>query len=229
MAKQIYKTAYINLIDGTEIYVTPLKIKYLRQFMDSFENIKKTGDDLEAIDVLLDCARVAMKQYHPVLKTKEDVEDSIDIKTLYLILEISAGIKMNTDEDKTVKEQAQKEENSSWDRLDLVSLESEVFLLGIWKDYEELESSLCMEELTEILNAKREADYNEKKFLAAMQGVDLDKESGKQKEDPWEAMKARVFSNGQASDSKDILALQGINARKAGFGIGNGLSYEKWN
>lgn len=230
MAKQIYKTGYITLIDGTEIYITPLKIKYLRQFMTAFDNIKNTGDDLESIDVLLDCARVAMKQYYPALKTKEQVEDSIDIKSLYLILEIAAGIKMDTsDEDKPVKEQVQQEE-SSWDTLDLVALESEVFLLGIWKDYEELESSLCMEELTEILNAKRESDYNEKKFLAAMQGVDLDEQSGKKKEvDPWEAMKARVFSRGATSNPDDIVALQGINAQKAGFGIGNGLGYEKIN
>jgi hypothetical protein len=40
-------------------------------------------------------------------------------------------------------------------------------------------------------------------------------------------MKARVFSGGQAADSKDIVALQGVNAQKAGFGIGMGLDYEK--
>jgi hypothetical protein len=39
-------------------------------------------------------------------------------------------------------------------------------------------------------------------------------------------MKARVFSKGQASDSKDILALQGPAAEKAGFGIGMGIDYE---
>jgi hypothetical protein len=39
-------------------------------------------------------------------------------------------------------------------------------------------------------------------------------------------MKARVFSGGATSDSNDIIALQGINAQKAGFGIGMGLSYE---
>jgi hypothetical protein len=58
-----------------------------------------------------------------------------------------------------------------------------------------------------------------------MQGVDLDKASGKGNE--WEEMKARVFSGGQAADSKDIVALQGYNAQKAGFGIGMGLTYEK--
>jgi hypothetical protein len=82
-----------------------------------------------------------------------------------------------------------------------------------------------MAELTETLNAKREAEYSEKKFLAAMQGVDLDKQSGK--EDAWEKMKAKVFSGGQAANSNDILAYQGANASKAGFGIGMGLTYEK--
>jgi len=85
-----------------------------------------------------------------------------------------------------------------------------------------------MPELTIILVAKREKDYEDKKFLAALQGVDLDKNSGGgssggQKE--WEDMKARVFSRGKASDANDILALSGHNAAKAGFGIGMGLDY----
>ena len=75
------------------------------------------------------------------------------------------------------------------------------------------------------LKIKRDLDYSNKKFLAAMQGVDLDKSSGKS--DAWEDMKARVFSGGAATNGKDIIALQGINAQKAGFGIGMGLTYEK--
>jgi hypothetical protein len=42
----------------------------------------------------------------------------------------------------------------------------------------------------------------------------------------WEDLKARVFSGGATDDSNDVLALQGQNARKAGFGIGMGLAYE---
>lgn len=82
-----------------------------------------------------------------------------------------------------------------------------------------------MPELTNILLAKRENEYQERKFLAAMQGVDLEGESGKgQKE--WEDMKARVFSGGKSKDSNDIVSLQGMNADKAGFGIGKGLEYQ---
>jgi hypothetical protein len=86
---------------------------------------------------------------------------------------------------------------------------------------------MSMPELSATLNAKREADYAEKKFLAAMQGVDLDEQSGRKEEDPWEAMKARVFSRGQAGGANDVLALQGQNAAKQGFGIGMGLDYER--
>ena len=113
------------------------------------------------------------------------------------------------------------------DDLDLAKLESEVFLLGIWKDYEELELSLSMPELMATLESKRESDYQDKKFAAAMQGVDLDAQSGQSKgQKEWEDMKARVFSKGQATDSNDILALQGENAKKVGFGIGMGLDYD---
>jgi hypothetical protein len=110
--------------------------------------------------------------------------------------------------------------------MDLAKLESEVFLLGIWKDYNELELSLSMPELMATLESKRDLDYQEKKFLAAIQGVDIDKNSGKSSENKWEEMKARVFSGGKAKDGNDVLALQGVNAQKAGFGIGMGLGYE---
>jgi len=99
-------------------------------------------------------------------------------------------------------------------------------LLGIWKDYEQLELSLSMPELMATLESKRELDYQEKKFFAALQGVDLDKNSGQSSSNKWEEMKARVFSGGKASNSNDVLALQGVNAQKAGFGIGMGLGYE---
>ena len=82
-----------------------------------------------------------------------------------------------------------------------------------------------MPELTSTLEAKRELDYSEKKFHAAMQGVDLDEQSNKK--NAWEEMKARVFSGGKASGADDVLALQGVNAQKAGFGIGMGLQYER--
>ena len=225
MATTVYESDFVMLLDGTELYITPLKIKYMRAFMNHFENLKKAGNDQEAITVLTECCLITMRQYCPEISTLEQLEDVMDIQTLYAILKMSVGIDIQPKEDGEVKKQAEKG-GSTWQELDLAKLESEVFLLGIWKDYEDLETSLSMPELVATLESKRELDYQEKKFLAAIQGVDLDKQSGKK--DAWDEMKARVFSGGQASDSKDILALQGVNAAKAGFGIGNGLSYEKW-
>jgi hypothetical protein len=83
-----------------------------------------------------------------------------------------------------------------------------------------------MAELTSILIAKREKDYEDKKFMAALKGVNLDEQSGENRgQQEWENMKARVFSGGSAKDANDIVSLQGINAEKAGFGINNGLEY----
>jgi hypothetical protein len=82
-----------------------------------------------------------------------------------------------------------------------------------------------MPELTATLTASREKQYEVNKFMAAIQGIDLeaDNNGGGQKE--WEDLKARVFSGGQAKDSDDVVSLQGVNAANAGFGIGSGLEY----
>jgi hypothetical protein len=226
MATKIYESRYLNTIDGDEIYITPLKIKYLRQFMDIFENIKLAESDDEGLSAMVECVIVSMKQYRPEIKTAQDVEDNFDLPTIYQILDVSAGISISKKESDKKSVEKTNGDESSWDNLDLAKLESEAFLLGIWKDYEDLESHMSMPELVAILEAKRESEYQEKKFLAAIQGVDLDKNSGRDEEDPWEAMKARVFSGGKSSNPNDITSLQGINAQKAGFGIGMGLGYE---
>ena len=146
--------------------------------MKAFEQVKTAVGDEAAISALAECARVCMKQFCPSIKTIEDLEDSVDLPTIYKILDISADIKINEDkEEETVKDQAL-ESGATWDDLDLAKLESEVFLLGIWKDFEELERSISMPELISILNIKRDLDYEEKRFFAGIQGVDLDKQNG---------------------------------------------------
>ena len=230
MATRIYKSDIITLMDGERIEIYPLKIKYLREFMEAFHLIKESKNDIESISYLSECARIAMQQYKPeIAKTIEDLEDNVDLPTIYKIINIGGGISVNGEDDEPVKEQALKKDTmgSGWDELDLAKLESEIFLLGIWKDYQELEANLSMPELVATLASIRDLDYQEKKFLAAIQGVDLDGETNKDKgQKEWEDMKARVFSGGQTSDSNDVLSLQGATAQKVGFGIGMGLDYE---
>jgi hypothetical protein len=224
MATEVYNKANIYLIDGTELEIIPLKIKYLREFMVEFEGVKDASNDDSAIEVLVKCVGICMKQYCPEIF--ESVEDNVDLPTIYKIIDIAAGIKINKKSEDPVVEQV-KSSGMTWDDLDLAKLEAEVFILGIWKDYQELEESLSMPELMLTLSNKRELDYEEKKFLAAIQGVDLDGATGSDKgQKEWEDMKARVFSRGATSDSSDVLSLQGQNAKRAGFGIGMGLDYE---
>lgn len=227
MATTIYNTQIIPLFDGTELEIVPLKIKYLREFMVAFNDIKSTGDDDAAMQVLVECTRICMKQYYPEISgSVEQIEDNVDMPTVYQILDVAAGIKINRTSEEPVKDQAEKS-GETWETLDLAKLESEVFLLGIWKDYQELEKSMSMPELLATLEVSRELDYSEKKFMAAIQGVDLEAQSQPEKgQQEWENMKARVFSKGQTNDANDILSLQGPKAKSLGFGIGNGLDYE---
>jgi len=94
-----------------------------------------------------------------------------------------------------------------------------------------------MAELVAILEAMREQEYNDKKFAAAMQGVDLDKETGRdrrtkaspegKKASTFEDIQARVFSGGMAQDANDILALQGSYGARKGFQIGKDMNYNR--
>lgn len=226
MATKIYDSAVISTIDGKKIYITPLKIKYLRLFMEEFDKVKEAANDSDAISFVTTSSLLAMMQYCPEITTIEQLEDTFDLPTLYKILDIAAGIKLKGSEEgseESIQNQA-KDNTQTWENMDLAKLESEVFLLGIWRDYEELEASLSMAELSETLNAKREADYADKKFMAAIQGVDIDANKEKE-ENAWEKMKNKVFNKG--GDPNDVTSLKGQKAAKAGFGIGMGLSYEK--
>jgi hypothetical protein len=227
MATKVYDVGYVELVDGTRVDLKPLKIKYLREVMDQFELVKSSSNDNDAIDILSVCALISIRSQYPLISTIEELEDSVDLPTIYKILKITSGIGINEESEEPVKKQATDSTSSHWDSLDLAELEAEVFLLGIWKDYEDLELALSMPELLLTLSSKRNLDYQEKKFLAAIQGVDLDKQTNNGKGNAWEEMKARVFSGGGTSDPNDVLALQGQTAAKAGFGIGMGLDYKK--
>ena len=84
-------------------------------------------------------------------------------------------------------------------------MESEAFLSGHWKNFDELESNLSIEELNAVVDAIRKKDYEDKKFLAALQGVDLD-EQNRGPEDVSDLKNARL-------------------SKEEGFGIDEGLGF----
>lgn len=225
MATNVYEENIVRLIDGTEIVVTPSKIKYLKSILSEFSKIANAKGEDETLDIVIECVRLAMKEFYPQISNSvNEIEDNFDIKEIYKVLQYCAGIKLNKDNEEDVEQQAksENEKGSNWEDLDLAKLESEVFMIGAWRNYEELETSISMPELVLLLETKRKLDYEDKKFLGAIQGVDIEENK---KEDAWEEMKKRILYKGR--DANDITNLTGAKAKKAGFGIGNGLEYEE--
>ena len=81
-----------------------------------------------------------------------------------------------------------------------------------------------MPEMVQTFKAMQKTEEEKRKFLASLQGVDLNDEE--QKEGPtFEDIRLRAL--GINADRSDIVSLQGSVALEQGFGIGAGLGYSK--
>lgn len=101
----------------------------------------------------------------------------------------------------------------------------EVFLLGHWRNYEELEESLSMPELLQTLKSMQEKEHNQRKFAASLKGIQIDDEAEEKKGPTFEDVKRKAL--GITASGDDVISLQGSFAREAGFGVGMGLGYSK--
>ena len=97
MATTVHEERVVTLIDGTKVKVRPLKVSLLRTFMKTFEGLGAVqADNDKSMDLLIDCIQIAMKQYSPDLaEDKKKLEDVIDLPTVYKIIEIASGVKLN--------------------------------------------------------------------------------------------------------------------------------------
>lgn len=96
MATTVNETETLQLIDGTEISVRPLKISLLRDFMKTFEGIADVAaDNDKSMNILMKCVQIAMKQYNAEMAGDvKALEDNIDLPTVYKIIEKASGINM---------------------------------------------------------------------------------------------------------------------------------------
>jgi hypothetical protein len=101
----------------------------------------------------------------------------------------------------------------------------EVFLLGHWKNYEDLEENLSMPELLQTLKSMHEKEQNQRKFAASLKGIQFDDEAEEKKGPTFEDIQRRAL--GIQASGDDVVSLQGSFAQEAGFGIGMGLGYSK--
>lgn len=98
MATTVYEETELTLLDGTVVKMSPLKISVLREFMKKFDTIVEVStSNVESMDVLVECARIAMRQYSPEYEDAEKFEDSVNIKMVYRIIEAASGIKLDAE------------------------------------------------------------------------------------------------------------------------------------
>jgi len=69
----------------------------------------------------------------------------------------------------------------------------------------------------------QKTESEKRKFLASIQGVDLDESSNNEEGSSFEDIKRRALGINASAD--DVVSLQGSFAAEAGFGIGAGLGY----
>jgi hypothetical protein len=99
MASSVYEEEVLKLMDGSEIKMRPLKISLLRDFMKKFDTVVEVASsNVDSMDILVECAMIAMKQYRPELaQDREKFEDVADIKMVYKIIEVASGIKLDAE------------------------------------------------------------------------------------------------------------------------------------
>jgi hypothetical protein len=110
LATTVYTTEEVTLQDGKEATLKPLNIKGLRKFMAKMEEFGKvdSADEEAGLEILLDAAAICLMKQHPELWDKdkndgvggysEQAEEAFDMPTVYHILDICGGVKLNDPE-----------------------------------------------------------------------------------------------------------------------------------
>ena len=116
MANEVFKIVEITLQDGTPVLLRPLPIGPLRRFMESWEKASDLDPNDDGFDVFINCCGIALErtfekdERFQTLRANSDERergevlsekyrdfllDTLDIETIYKIIEICAGIKLN--------------------------------------------------------------------------------------------------------------------------------------
>jgi len=77
-------------------------------------------------------------------------------------------------------------------------------LLGIWKNIEDLEMHINLNELEVILEAAREREHRNMKFMAAIQGIDIDKDNKEQAAAKFDEVQQRVQARLQGKSVEQL-------------------------
>lgn len=96
MATAVYTKEEVELQDGTQVTLRPLPISILRKFMAELTNLTKVKTEEEGIDIMLALAALCIqKQVPELVADKEALEDALDMPTVYKIIDVCGGVKLN--------------------------------------------------------------------------------------------------------------------------------------
>lgn len=109
MAKTVYDSVDITLQDGKQVTLVPLAIGRLRRFMKAWGEFANIETEDDAFDIYINCCGIALeKDFHEQFGGKtvdtekvltdeyrEYLEDVLDMDTIYKVLEVTGGLKLN--------------------------------------------------------------------------------------------------------------------------------------
>lgn len=108
MATTVYSSETIKLQDDREVTLVPLAIGRLRRFMKAWGEFANLKEEDTAFDIYINCCGIALEKEvadtfentrddEKVLSDdyREYLEDVLDMDTIYKILEICGGLKLN--------------------------------------------------------------------------------------------------------------------------------------
>lgn len=108
MAKPVYDSVDITLQDGREVVLVPLAIGRLKRFMKAWGEFANIENEEQAFDIYINCCGIALEKsvVNDFEKTADSdnfiteeyrayLEDVLDMDTIYKILEVCGGLKLN--------------------------------------------------------------------------------------------------------------------------------------
>lgn len=108
MAKTVYDSVDITLQDGREVTLVPLAIGRLRRFMKAWSEFANIENEDDAFDIYINCCGIALEKavqtdFNSTKDTenvipddyREYLEDVLDMDTIYKVLEVCGGLKLN--------------------------------------------------------------------------------------------------------------------------------------
>jgi hypothetical protein len=102
LATSVYTTEEVQLQDDTTVTLKPLNIKALRKFMKIMENFAaEDTTEEDGLETLLDASALCLKSQRPEFwdekenKHSDSFEEAVDMPTVYKILDVCGGVKLN--------------------------------------------------------------------------------------------------------------------------------------